>query len=855
MNHRPRWSSSIALAAIVGCAAITAPSALAASPHGVRVGSAPVVPRNFHVGNALPSTKLLNLTIALQPQDPAALQSFATAVADPSSPLFRQYLTVPEFAQRFGATTTQVQAVQSALRAQGLDVGTPAANNLTLPVTGTAGQVEKAFSTSLAQVTTTSGRSAYANEEAPAVPSTVASYVQGVIGLDSLALDQPQQVKSLAKPSSAAQSTAARSQVVTGGPQPCGEATAALNGINFTVDGLASAYQFSPLYLAGDLGAGQTVAVFEQQPYQPSDIATFQACFGTSASVTNVDVDGGPGPYTPGTSDDGEAALDIEVVLGMAPRANVLVYEGPGAANSPVDIISAIVTQNRARVISSSWGECEALTGGAVMGAENTLLQEAAAQGQTFVVSSGDSGSEQCSQVDPNNTSLSVLNPASQPFATGIGGTTMNPAGPPPSEYVWNEGPKAQGGGGSGGGVSAQWPMPAYQSTAPTTLGVINSGSSAAPCGSTSFCREVPDVAADADAQTGYVVYVNGGGQNGGWVTIGGTSAAAPLWAALFAVANSSPTCRGVPIGFANPSLYAIAGSSYLSNFHDVTGAYPGQGFVPNNDTLGVNNGAFPVGPNYDMTTGLGTPIAQTLAASLCSAAAPVYSVGVGNPGAQGTIVGHPVALQIAGSDSGAAPLSYSAAGLPAGLAINPATGVISGTPTTIGATTVTVAAGDRFTNAGSTAFTWSVVAPPVVIGKPKAAKATLSGFAKRKPKVAFTISAGAHAPLLSSFAITLPKGVAFSKSAKNLSKGIAIKGPGSKKLKYKLKLKKGVLTISLTKRASQARFTIAKPAIGVTSSLAKSIKRHKTKKLAIVVKATDVKRHTTKITFKPKVS
>jgi subtilase family serine protease len=846
---------------VAAAAVLLAPAAHATTTH-VRVGAAPVLPRSTQVGAAVAATKQLQLTVALQPQDPAALEAFATAVATPSSPLYHQYLSVPQFAQRFGATPAQVSAVQSALRAQGLTVGAPSANDLSLPVTATAAQAERAFSVSLAQVKTPSGRSAYANDQAPAVPAGVAPYVQGVIGLDDVTVNQPQAQKAashLAAGPSTANATASP-QIVTGGPQPCSSASQVQGQpFAYTPDVLATAYGFSPLYLAGDQGAGQTVALFEQQPYQPSDIATFQACMGTAAAVSPVDVDGGPGPYTPpdghGGGGDGESALDIEVVTGLAPKASVLVYQGPPTATAPVDILTAIITQNRAKVISSSWGACEASTPGAQITAENTLLQEAAAQGQSFFISSGDSGAEQCSQLGHGDTSLSVLDPAGQPFATGVGGTTLFSGtgdaytGGVPTEGVWNDGPNGNGGGsGSGGGLSKQWPMPAYQSTAAGSLGVINSSSSGAPCGAT-FCREVPDVSADADLQTGYIMFVEGQ-----WTVIGGTSAAAPLWAAFTGLANASPACRGTSIGFANPSLYAIAGSSYLNNFHDVSLASPVTG-AANNDVLN-GTGPFPTTGNYDMTTGIGTPIGGTLAASLCGRASPVYAVGVVNPGTLGGTVGTPLAAQITGSDAGGAPLTYTATGLPAGLAINPANGVVSGTPAAAGTSIVTVAATDPYTNASSTQFAWTILTPPPPKPKAGPAKAThlsLSGVAKRRPRLSFSIAAGLHAAKVKTVAVTLPKGLAFSKSKKSLAKGITIKSGKNKKLKFKLTVKKNVATLTLASSVSAAKFALAYPAVTVTAKEASSVRHHKVKTLKFSVSATDASRHKTVLSLKPK--
>ena len=151
----------------------------------------------------------------------------------------------------------------------------------------------------------------------------------------------------------------------------------------YTADQIAAAYGFSGLYAAGDTGAGTTIALYELEPDDPADIAAYQACYGTHTAVSYVTVDGGAGRGAGG----GEAALDIENTIGLAPGANVLVYQGPnsnsGAPGSgPYDIFSSIINQDRAQVVSVSWGECEASLGASDAAAENTLFEQATVQGQ-----------------------------------------------------------------------------------------------------------------------------------------------------------------------------------------------------------------------------------------------------------------------------------------------------------------------------------------------------------------------------------------------------------------------------------------------------------------------------------------
>ena len=636
--------------------ALAVPGAFAAATptRTARVGVAPTLPADAQRIGAVPAAKQLRLTVALVSQDPSGLASFASEVSTPSSAHFRQYLGVAQFAQRFGATPAQLAAVRASLQAQGLTVGAPTANDLTLPVGGTAAQVEQAFSTSLSQVALAGGRTAYANVQPPSIAASVAPFVQGVVGLDDLSRDQPQDVtrRSLVRHSHTAPSRspnasrAGNVQVATGGPQPCEAAqelqepfefAAGKRAAGVTADQVATAYQLSGLYHAGNFGAGQTIALFEQEAFLPSDIASYQSCYGTSATVTPIDVDGGPEPSEEG---DPEAALDIEQIIGLAPQAHVLVYQGPIEQNvAPVDIIARIVSDDSAKVISTSWGICEELTGSSVIAAENTLLQEAAAQGQSFFSASGDSGSEQCSQFKSSNKTISVLNPASQPFATGVGGTTLFSRQEsearfytgelPPSESVWNDG-SGQGGGATGGGISQKWAMPSYQADAAPGVGVVKAGVSGGSCGGASLCREVPDVAADADSRTGYIVFADIEEEDG-WTFIGGTSAAAPLWAALTGLADASPACHGLSVGFANPSLYSLAGSAYSTDFRDISEASVFTASTNNNERSEAS--PFPVSAQYDMTTGIGAPIGESLAGGLCAlASAPHEAEAVPQP-------------------------------------------------------------------------------------------------------------------------------------------------------------------------------------------------------------------------------
>ena len=683
-------------AVIVVLMALTGP-ARAADPALSRVGIRPPVPVGAQAVGAVAQATNLRATVTLAPRDPAALAVYAQAVSDPDSPSYHQYLTVAEFAQRFGPSPRQVDAVRASLGARGVPVGALSPNGLALSVSAPAADLATAFQTSFERYRLPGGQIAYANTSAPAIAASLTGTVQSIVGLDNLnTLDSsgpvPAPVAGSRSASSgasrvAAAGSAATPQIVTGGPQPCAAAsTAAARFGSYTADKLASAYRFSGAYGAGDRGGGVTVALVELEPYQTSDLTAYQACYGTSTAVTNVAVDGG---VTPGRG-TGEAALDIEDVVGLAPQANILVYEGPNSGAGAYDTYNAIISQNRARVISTSWGLCEASLGAGTAVAENTLFQEAAVQGQSIFAASGDTGADDCR----TGTGPAVDDPAGQPYVTGVGGTTLSSPGPPPTEVAWGDGTAA-----GGGGVSSLWPMPSYQASAPASLGVINARSTGAPCHSSGYCREVPDVSADADPNTGYEIY-----WNGGWRSFGGTSAAAPTWAALAVLADASSACTGTTVGFANGAIYRAAAAGYRSSFNDITSGSNSANGVP----------GFAALAGYDMASGLGSP--SSLTAALCGSA---DTVTVANPGPQSATQSTATSLQLQATSSAGTAMTFAASNLPSGLAINPATGLITGTPTATGTWTVSASASDASSSTGTTAFVWSVTAASAAPASP----------------------------------------------------------------------------------------------------------------------------------------
>jgi kumamolisin len=329
---------------------------------------------------------------------------------------------------------------------------------------------------------------------------------------------------------------------------------------------VASTYQFP----TGLDGTGQTVGIIELGGgYADAEIAAYFTASGVNRTGTllSVGVDGSANaPDGSASGPDGEVQLDIEVVGSVAPAATIVVYFGPNQGSGFSDVITAAINDqtNKPSVISISWGGPESSYAQQDMNAMNQSLAQAAALGITVFVASGDNGATDGTSTD------TVDFPASSPNVVGCGGTRLPPGGP---EVAWNDGAS---GGASGGGYSAVYPLPSWQT------------------GVTGTMRGVPDVSGDADPETGYQVSVDGTS-----TVIGGTSAVAPLYAGLFALINQS---IGTRVGFVNPTLYANGAA-----FTDITSG---------------NNNGYDAGPGWDPVTGLGSPIGSSILAALKAAQA-----------------------------------------------------------------------------------------------------------------------------------------------------------------------------------------------------------------------------------------
>lgn len=537
------------------------------------------------------ATRTLRMGVGLALRNQGELYTLLRNLYDPRAAQYHQFLSVAQFTQRFGPSADEQQAVVDYLTRQGFTITGLYPNHLQIDFSGSEALAEHVFGVSIGNFQAPDGRSFFASTSAPRLPAYLAALITSLSGLDN--------ANRFFHPPARSHSGL---HLAPHGSSSC--PTAGSGGL--LPNQLATAYNYDGLHNAGLQGQGQTVGVFELDGYAPGDIKTYAQCFGGNGTLLqNVVLDGFNGQPGAGAV---EVELDIELLLSMAPHlARVVVYEAPNTTQGYNDEFARIVN-DRTPVVSVSWGDCEKNMGRQEVEQENTYFQEAAAQGQSILVAAGDSGSESCFQLLQGggfDFSLNADDPAAQPFVTGVGGTTLTVGsnGSYTSETVWNGGLP---GGAGGGGLSQYWKTPSWQSGP----GVKNAYSNG--------MREVPDVSLDADPTTGYPIYCtagsscSGAGSAGGWITVGGTSAAAPMWAALVTLANQRAASAGKGVlGFLNPLLYKLAaGSAYAHDFHDVRQA-------GNNDELGINGGAYPVTGAYDMATGWGSFNAASLAADL----------------------------------------------------------------------------------------------------------------------------------------------------------------------------------------------------------------------------------------------
>ncbi len=579
----------------------------------------------------LPSNQPMNLVITLPLRNQDQLDQLLKDLYDPTSPSYRQFLTVRQFTEEFGPTQAQYDAVISFARQNGLTVTGTSPNRLNVQVSGSVANVESAFHVNMGVYQhPTENRTFYAPDREPTTNLTFSLW--HISGLDNFSLPHPAGLDK--RPAG----SEAKSNATTGsGPSA-----------SFLGSDMRAAYYGGSL-----TGSGQSLGLLE---YYGTDLADLTTYFKNAGQTNNVPItllstDGTSTSCVYSACDDTEQTLDMTQALGMAPGLSSLVmYVG----STDAAIFNAMATHSplNAQLSSSwTWNPADPST-------DDPYFKEFAAQGQNLFQAAGDSGKWTTSG------KASETYPADDAYVTTVGGTDLNTSsagGPWSSETGWSD---------SGGGISPhKTAIPSWQTAA---------ASKCASCSQT--YRNGPDVSANAN----FTFYVCADQTTCTANEYGGTSFAAPMWAAYLALINQQSVTNGnKTLGFINPSLYSIgAGSSYGADFHDITSGSNGY-----SATTG-----------YDLVTGWGSPngsglinaLAGTVAGPGFSLSASAGSVSI----VQGGSGSSTITSTVTGGFSTAAVLS--ASGEPTGVGVSFSPASIAGTGTSTMSITVasSVAAG-----------------------------------------------------------------------------------------------------------------------------------------------------------------
>ncbi len=600
-----------------------------------------VVEGKVRTAGAMPVDQRLSFSIVLPLRNPTELDQLLARLYDPSSPDYRKFLSVAEFTDRFGPTAQDYAAVVAFAQANHLEVAAIPANRLVVPVSGTVDAMNQAFHVQMSLYQhPTENRLFFSPDREPSLALSVP--VAHLAGLDNYALPRPLVQHALE------------------GQAAAGYSGSGPGGLYLGSD-MRTAY-YGGTQLTGD---GQAVGLVEFGGYYLSDVNQTFSTAGQSYSVpiNNVLLDGAIAEPLDGYG-DAEQVLDIVQAIGMAPGlSQVRVYIGSGSDDA--NVLNSMASENIAKVLSCSWSWLPADPA-----TDDVFFKEFAAQGQTFLAASGDSGAYDAA-IDP------YFYPQEDQYVTTVGGThltTLTAGGAWSAETAWNT-----YGAGSGGGISPDGiALPTWQAGLANSL---NNGSNT--------LRNVPDVAMEADfdnynCQLGYCT--------GAWA---GTSFAAPRWAGFIAMVNQQAVEAGTApnggIGFLNPSLYAIGkGTQYATDFHDIVSG--------NNLTY-----AQPVWYNavtgYDLVTGWGSPTGPALINALAGKQLSGFWLSassqsmVMNPGASGSTT---ISVVDAGGFSGTVQLAITST-LPTGVTAK------WGTNPTSGSSVLTLTAASTVANVTTT--------------------------------------------------------------------------------------------------------------------------------------------------------
>lgn len=543
------------------------PTSGSGSSSGSSTGAGAASARDVTLGATDPTTAL-QVDFVLRQPGKAAIDAFLAALTNPRSPEYHHYLTPAHFGARFGLGDAAIGRLRSALEAAGLQVSSVEPQRTLLHAQGSVAALERLLGIGIQDRQTADGTRFHAPTGEPQIPAALRDEVTGVTGLS----DRPD-VHPLFRPPVFA-------DVRPGGMLP---------------EDLRRAYDLQGLADSGMDGTGQTVAIVSFDSFLDSDVATWETLTGVQGPpVQHIPI---AGPVAVGAGTD-EVNLDIDTLRSVAPQATLLDFEANRKGGSFAGMISAILKDGRADIITISWGHCESEVTATTRASADAEFQAANAAGISIYVASGDQGAYDCNGgTVEGDLTVSVDYPSGSPYVISVGGTTLwvRQDGTYYNEAAWADPLRGDG---TGGGESKVYPRPSWQQGTGIDTSTTN--------------RLVPDVAGPADSSTGILfLYTPSGQTKPSQSEGGGTSQAAPFWAGTTALirqfADSQgalPTVNGLKrIGALAQPLYELAASSASAPiFHDITRG---------------TNLKDSAATGWDPATGLGTPIGTSLAQAL----------------------------------------------------------------------------------------------------------------------------------------------------------------------------------------------------------------------------------------------
>ena len=729
----------------------------------------PMARGEYEAGTLASETQLNRMVMLLQPsaQQQEELDALVQEQHDPKSPLYHQWLTPAQYGARFGASPQDLARITAWLNNHGFSVDEVPASNRLIVFSGTAGQVAETFHTEIHRYAV-KGVTHIANSQDPQIPRAFAGVIGGIVSLHDFRRQSqatPRQPLTL--------SHSAAPKAMSAGSRATPQYT--YSGGNYVFPGdLATIYNVKSLYSAGTNGSGTTIAIVGRSNINLSDVTSFRSASALPANNPKITlVSTNPGLVS---GDQDESTLDVEWSGAMAPNATVNFVVGASTATADGVDLSAQYIVNHAigQVVSTSYGSCEQDMGSTELAFYNSLWQQAATQGMSAFVSSGDSGAAGCYSGGSSSASGTGVNGlCSSPYSTCVGGTEFNEGGNS-SEYwsstngagyesalsyipeaVWNESGSDGGSGlwASTGGISLVYSQPSWQKGVP--------GAS-----QTNGMRGVPDVALDAASHDAYIIV-----EDGNFYTIAGTSAASPSFAGIMALVVQSR--GGIGQGDANTSLYPLVNATH-SPFHPTPSG--------NNSVPGVT-GFSATGATYNLATGLGSVNGALLVSD--------WGSGSGTTGAtdftlhasaaSGTVLqGKSTTFTVTATASGSAKNAITLkASAPAGVTatISP-TSILPGATATVTVSVASTAAagaqtigitGTDVSGTQSVSYALTVTATPTLTLT--AASSSLTVLTGSSGKVSLTVATGGSYSGQVDFLISgLPTGVTASWSANPLT-------------------------------------------------------------------------------------